>query len=285
MKPKKLLVLLLSIQILQSLKAQENTEHSRPKTMEVKIEAHHQNKELINHLYHVIINERKWDELSKIISEKYINDKGHVGVKAFKNEISGIIDIFPTASWSIEELICEDNKVVVKQTIKGTRQIDSNNHLTSDDTRYSTGYVIYTLEGGKILDFEILTARPSFLQQLDNLSSNRIEMSDKSSSKVYFVDRFVVPKKAYSEFLGKMSLSRDVIKKLPGFIKDEVMINDEDGTSVKMVTIALWESLEHFENAKERAFEEYKKVNFDPRTFTQRLGIQREREVYKAYKE
>lgn len=282
LKLKKLLLLLLSIQLLQSTKAQENTEHSKPIRMDTKIEVLNQNKELINHLYNVTINERKWDELPNMISKEYTNENGHKGVKAFKNDISKVINAFPDALWSIEELISEDNKVVVRQTIKGTR---SNSNPKSDDTIYSQGYVIYTIESEKIFDYTILTDTHAFLPQLENPSSNIIKQSDKSSSNVYFVDRFVVPKEAYFEFLERMSLSRSVIKKLPGFIKDEVMINDENDKTVKMVTIALWESLEHFENAKERAFEEYKKVNFDPKTFTQRLGIQRIREVYKAYKE
>ncbi|UNY98768.1 ester cyclase [Zhouia spongiae] len=249
--------------------------------MESKIKIQNQNKELIKHLYNVVINGRKWDELPNMISKKYTNEKGHKGVRAFKKDISDVINIFPDALWAIEKLISEDNNVVVRQTIKKTHKKIPGNNSISHDTMYSQGYVIYTLENGKIFDSEILMNAPAFSQQPAHIP----KPLDEPSSNVYFVDRFIVPIEAYSEFMKKMSLSRNIIKKLPGFIKDEVMINDENDNTVKVITIALWKNLEHFENAKERAFEEYKKVNFDPKTFTQRLGIQRVREVYKSYEE
>ncbi len=88
-------------------------------TMEVAIST---NKEVIHSLYERIMNNRKFELLSSIVSEDYTNAQGEKGIEAFKQGIMNVINAFPDAKWTLTEIIAEANKVFVKQQVQGTHK-------------------------------------------------------------------------------------------------------------------------------------------------------------------
>src|SRR5882762_3538323 len=60
------------------------------------------NKETIRHMYHELLNSRRFDELNSVISEDYIGIRGEKGIAGFKETVQSVIAGFPDIKWSIE---------------------------------------------------------------------------------------------------------------------------------------------------------------------------------------
>jgi|GEM_PF-494485 len=96
----------------------------------------------------------------------------------------------------------------------------------------------------------------------------------------YFIDQFLVPANARQEFIERTTINRQFIKTLPGFIEDAAYERtDEQGNTV-FVTVAVWESKEALDKAKEAVQAEYKKQGFNPQAMMERLHITMNRGIY-----
>lgn len=104
-----------------------------------------------------------------------------------------------------------------------------------------------------------------------------------NESHVFFVDKFFIPKSATEEFIQRMQYNWDFIKQLPGFIKHEVIVYNDTNGDLILMTIAVWKNQEYLDNAKTLVQTEYKKTNFNPKEFMERLNIKMERQMYKTY--
>lgn len=105
------------------------------------------------------------------------------------------------------------------------------------------------------------------------------------TSLVYFVDKFFVPKESAREFKNQMNYNRNFLKSLPGFIRSDAMeLTDADG-NLTIVTVALWENLDYINRANTSMQAEFKRTNFNPVEFYQRLNIKMERHLYNAIQE
>lgn len=105
------------------------------------------------------------------------------------------------------------------------------------------------------------------------------------SMKQILIDRFTVPATTKDEFLRRMKSNRDFIRKLPGFVKDEVYERTgEDGES-NFITVAIWKNSEALENAKIAVSAEYKKQSFEMPAFLERLKIKIDRAIYQEFTE
>src|SRR5688572_22074838 len=78
-------------------------------------------KETIRFLYDSILNTKQFEKLSQVVSSEYTNNLGEKGVVGFQKSILGLATAFTNTRWTIEEIICEDNKVIVKQKFTGTQ--------------------------------------------------------------------------------------------------------------------------------------------------------------------
>lgn len=52
---------------------------------------------------------------------------------------------------------------------------------------------------------------------------------------------------------------------------------------LSIITVAVWETIEHLDNARKLVQDEYRKINFDPVEFTRNHGITMDRQLYHAY--
>jgi heme-degrading monooxygenase HmoA len=95
-----------------------------------------------------------------------------------------------------------------------------------------------------------------------------------------FIDHFIVPQPAKTEFLERMAVNRNFIKDLPGFIGDQAYERRDDDGSFRYITIAVWTSEEALRHAKALVQTEYQREGFDLRAMLERLEIRMERELY-----
>ena len=110
----------------------------------------------------------------------------------------------------------------------------------------------------------------------------RIQADDKE---VCFIDKFSVPENSIGEFTQRMNYNRNFIKNLPGFIRDEAYEQKDENGNLTVITIAVWQSPDKVNNAKNAVQAEYKRIGFHPAEFYQRLNITMERGLYKFYRE
>jgi len=95
-----------------------------------------------------------------------------------------------------------------------------------------------------------------------------------------FIDRFIVPQNAKAEFIRRMTINRNFIKDLPGFIRDEAYERTDEEGNLICITIAVWGSEAALKNAKELVQAEYRKQGFNMPAMLERLGIRMERGQY-----
>lgn len=239
-------------------------------------------KETICFLYDSILNTKQFEKLNQVVSADYINQVGEKGVEGFQKSIIGLATAFTNAHWTIEEIISEEQKVVVKQKFTGTQtglfqNISPTNKAVSVD-----GIATYELKNGKIIRSQIQTDRLSFLQQLGVIPNKIITTNERS---VYFVDKFFVPKTSIDEFTKQMKSNQAFIANLSGLIKREAIQKTDTLGNLTIITIAVWESQDKLDEAKQSVQTEFKRISFNPAEFYQRLNIKMEREIYSGLKE
>lgn len=125
-----------------------------------------ENKEAIRNLYENIMNNRKFELLKGLIAEEYISISGTKGPLGFQEQIEALVKAFPDAKWHADDIICEGNKVIIRQKFQGTHLGEFQHFSATGKSVSNTGTGFYTFKNGKIISSEIQTDRLSFLQQL-----------------------------------------------------------------------------------------------------------------------
>ncbi|WP_158286466.1 ester cyclase [Chitinophaga sp. S165] len=229
-----------------------------------------ENKEVLRKLYDEALNKRNTALLPELISEAYDGPD-------FKEVVAGLTNAFPDAYWQVKDIISEGNKVVVFQQFQGTHR-GTFQHIPATGRSVATdGVVSYELKDGKIIHSETLTNRLGFLQDLGVLPQN----VNGSPDNVVFIDKFIVPPAGAKEFFDRVKINRDLIKTLPGFIRDAAYSHTDDNGKLVCVTVAVWADEIAFRQAKEVVQASYKKEGFDMPGMLKRLNITIDRGVYK----
>ena len=124
------------------------------------------NKATVRKLYEEILNTGKLDRLNGIISEEYTGIRGEKGATGFAETVNSIRLGFPDIKWTVEDLIAEDSKVVVRWTWKGTNTGSFRGFPPSNKQVSDNAIAIYQFQGDKIIKAWIQSDRLSFLQQI-----------------------------------------------------------------------------------------------------------------------
>lgn len=245
------------------------------------------NKEIIHFLYDSILNGKQFIKLSEVVSTEYSNAAGGKGIEGFHKTLFELSNAFPDAQWMIETIIGEENKVVVKQKFTGTQTNLFQNIKATNKSVSVDGIATYELQNGKIIRSQVQTDRLAFLQQLGVLPIDVSTISSKSEfpNAVYFIDKFSVPKTFIEDFKKQMNYNREFIKTLSGFVGGEAFEQYDNEGNLFILTIAVWESQDKMNEAKASVESEFKRINFNPAEFYQRLHVKMERGQYKNYKE
>ena len=128
------------------------------------------NKETVRRLYIDILNKRRLDLLDQIFSEEYINVQGDKGPVGFERAANSMTQAFPDIQWTIEDLIAEGDKVMVKWFWEGTNTGSFNGFPPSNQFIKHTAVVIFDFEDEKVVKNWMLFDRLSFFQQMGILS-------------------------------------------------------------------------------------------------------------------
>jgi len=113
--------------------------------------------------------------------------------------------------------------------------------------------------------------------------TSKIETKKSENMKQIFIDKFIVPAQSKQEFLERVTINRNFIRNLNGFVKDEAYERiDEHGNFIFM-TIAVWENETVLKKAKEAVQAEYKKEGFNIVEMFTRLKITMDRNIYKEF--
>lgn len=105
-------------------------------------------------------------------------------------------------------------------------------------------------------------------------------MTDQISTGVYRVDKFTVPADVKEEFIGKVKLTHDLLRTLPGFQQDFVLEQATENGDLKIITLVAWENADAMANARTAVGIMQKDIQFNPQDFIQKSGITMERGDY-----
>jgi steroid delta-isomerase-like uncharacterized protein len=261
-----------------------NNINENTKNKEDKMSVSKSNKEVIQKLYEQCLNKRNMGLLRDLISGDYAGIRGVKGVAGFEEPIVVLIKAFPDIQWKVEEIVGEDDKVVARWKWEGSHTGQFQEYAATGKTITNDGMAIYEFRDGKIVNVQIQTDRLGFLQQLEVVPANPATLlPGKKAEKehVRFIDKFIVPAKAKQEFVERMNINRNFIKKLPGFAGDEVYERTDEQGNFICITIAVWENEDALKKAKDAVQAEYKRQGFDPAKMLERLNITMDRGTYK----
>ena len=94
------------------------------------------------------------------------------------------------------------------------------------------------------------------------------------------IDTFIVPDESLAAFLSEIRKSARVLRTIPGFVEGFILEKKDGASRHNIVTTAIWQSEEAFENAKKTAMAEFQKIGFNPQDIMARLKVQMERGIY-----
>ena len=94
------------------------------------------------------------------------------------------------------------------------------------------------------------------------------------------IDTFVVPDESRSAFLEKTTQAQNFLKTLPGFVEGFIYEKTDGESRFNIMTTAVWESQDAFENARKATAAEYQKSGFNPKETITKLKIESSRAVY-----
>src|SRR6478609_3774724 len=106
------------------------------------------NKAAILGLYNEMLNKRQIDRIAEIVSPNYRNATG--GPEVIAQGARMLLQAFPDIQWTVEEIVADDNKVIVKQRTTGTHQGVFQGHAPTGKTFAGEGFALYYLSEGKI---------------------------------------------------------------------------------------------------------------------------------------
>ena len=92
-------------------------------------------------------------------------------------------------------------------------------------------------------------------------------------TKVYRVDKFIVPSDAREEFLGKVHATHVLLRAQAGFVQDFILEQASGPGEFNFVTIVEWENDAAMEPVRQAVAALHQRMNFDPHELFARLGI------------
>ena len=94
-----------------------------------------------------------------------------------------------------------------------------------------------------------------------------------TTTPIYRVDKFAVPRAAREEFLQRVRETHQVLRQQPGFIRDTLLEQAAGPGRFNIVTIAQWQSQEAIDAARAAVAKAHAKSGFNPAETLARLGI------------
>jgi steroid delta-isomerase-like uncharacterized protein len=125
------------------------------------------NKEIVRKIYEDCLNTGKMELLNQFVAEDYVGVAGQVGPEAFAGLIKELRQGFPDIQWTIEDLLAEGDRVVVRWKWQGAHLGAFRGFPVSQKKFVSTAIVIYQLKANKVVQAWMENDRLGFLQQME----------------------------------------------------------------------------------------------------------------------
>lgn len=128
-------------------------------------------REVIRRLYKEFWNERKLEVADQLVSQSHALTSPHisgptVGPAAYKQQFAVFVGGFPDLRFTVEETICENDKIAVFWTLTGTHQGEVFEIAPTNKRVSITGITIHQIADGKILDTHAVWDAISLFHQL-----------------------------------------------------------------------------------------------------------------------
>src|SRR5262245_17085086 len=125
------------------------------------------NKEIVRKLYEAGLNQQNFELLKEFIAEDYVGIRDEKGAAGFTETVQSLIRAFPDIQWTVEDLIEEGDKVVVRWSWQGTHQGTFRGFLPASQKKVTDHAIaIYQFRGSKIIKAWLQSDRLGFLQQI-----------------------------------------------------------------------------------------------------------------------
>jgi steroid delta-isomerase-like uncharacterized protein len=128
-------------------------------------------KDVIRRLYKEFWNERKLEVVDQLLSQSHALTSPHisgptVGPAAYKKQLAMFVAGFPDLRFTVEDTICEKDKIAVFWNFTGTHKGEFFGIAPTNKKVSITGITIHQIAGGKILDSQSIWDAISLIQQL-----------------------------------------------------------------------------------------------------------------------
>lgn len=124
------------------------------------------NKEVIRTLYEACLNKRAYELLPTLVSTDYAGPQGERGPEGMAATIKPLIAAFPDMRWTIDDLLADGEKVVVRWIWHGTQSADFRGFPNSGNAVTNHAIAIYELRKGKIIGVHMESDRLGFFTQI-----------------------------------------------------------------------------------------------------------------------
>jgi len=138
------------------------------------VESTDPNKQLVLALYQDCINSGRLEQLDDLIATEFAGPNGERGPAEFAGTVRGLRTGFPDIHFTIEDVIAEGDRVVVKWTWEGTHTGPFRGFSPTHKRVSNSGIGIYQIGGGKITRAWLQTDRLGFNQQIGVVPLNPV---------------------------------------------------------------------------------------------------------------
>jgi steroid delta-isomerase-like uncharacterized protein len=128
-----------------------------------------ENKALMRRAYEEVYNQRDLAVLDEVCVPDFVFHNASMtiqGLEAYKHFVSLIFSAFPDGRYSIEDMIAEGDRVVVRHTFRGTHQGDFRGLPPTGKQVTTTAIVISRIANGKAIEAWINGDNLGLMQQL-----------------------------------------------------------------------------------------------------------------------
>lgn len=124
------------------------------------------NKQTVVRLYEECLNQDKSETIAELVAADYTGDRGEKGPSGFESAIRGLRAGVPDIRFTLEELVAEGDRVVVRFRWSGQHTGPLAGFAPTGKHVTTTGMAIYRLRDGQVTGASLLTDRLAVLQQI-----------------------------------------------------------------------------------------------------------------------
>jgi predicted ester cyclase len=132
------------------------------------------NKAIIHRLYEEVLNTGKWELLDQIVSPEFTGISGDKGPAGFARAIKPVMIAFPDIKWTIEDVIAEGDKVMVKWSWTGTNTSSFDGFPVTNKAVKHHAINIFQFDGHQIIKAWMESDRLGFFQQIGVIAADAI---------------------------------------------------------------------------------------------------------------